>query len=111
MATSPKGGDLGRRTPLSRARADRGSGRRVRPAARSDARVARCELRRRRVLITPAGRRGVVNDAVAILLPCYAALAAAFVSRWCRQRLPEVCEGAFVMRGRRAGAAAPRAAA
>ena len=48
-------------------------------------------------LITPAGVRGVVNDAVAIYFRD-AALAAAFVARWCRQRLPEVAEGAFVLR-------------
>ena len=48
-------------------------------------------------LITPAGLRGVVNDAVAID-SVYAALAAGFVARWCRQRLPEIAEGAFVIR-------------
>src|SRR5689334_6396015 len=48
-------------------------------------------------IITPAGLRGVVNDAVAIYFRD-AALAAGFVARWCRQRLPELTDGAFVMR-------------
>jgi hypothetical protein len=48
-------------------------------------------------LITPAGLRGVVNDAVAIYF-ADAALAAGFVARWCRQRLPEIVEGALVVR-------------
>jgi hypothetical protein len=48
-------------------------------------------------MITPAGLRGVVNHAVAIYFQD-AALAAGFVSRWCRQRLPEIEEGAFVVR-------------
>lgn len=47
--------------------------------------------------MTPAGLRGVVNDAVAIYF-ADAALAAAFVARWCRQRLPEVTDGAFIVR-------------
>src|SRR3954470_260751 len=47
--------------------------------------------------IAPAGLRGVVNDAVAIYFQD-AALAAAFVARWYRQRLPEIEEGAFVVR-------------
>jgi len=46
---------------------------------------------------TPAGLRGVVNDAVAICFR-HAALAAGFVARWCRQRLPEVTDSAFVVR-------------
>ncbi|MGE5268553.1 MAG: hypothetical protein ACM3JG_02650, partial [Thiohalocapsa sp.] len=37
--------------------------------------------------MTPSGRRGVVNDAVAIHL-ADAALAAAFVARWCRAGKP-----------------------
>ncbi len=48
-------------------------------------------------MITPAGLRGVVNDAVAIYF-WDAALAAAFVARWCRQRLPQIADGAFVVR-------------
>jgi hypothetical protein len=47
--------------------------------------------------ITPAGLRGVVNDAVAIYFQD-ATLAAGFVARWCRQRSPETKEGAFVVR-------------
>src|SRR3954454_223721 len=47
--------------------------------------------------ITPAGLRGVVNHAIAIYFPD-ATLAAAFAARWCRQRLPEVADGAFVVR-------------
>jgi len=46
---------------------------------------------------TPAGLRRVVNDAVAVYFQD-AALAAGFVARWCRQRLPEIAEGAFVVR-------------
>jgi hypothetical protein len=46
---------------------------------------------------TPAGLPGVVNHAVAIYFG-NAALAAGFVARWCRQRLPEIAEGAFVVR-------------
>jgi hypothetical protein len=46
---------------------------------------------------TPAGLRGVVNDAVAIYFRD-AALAAGFVARWCRQRAPEIAEGAFAIR-------------
>src|SRR3954451_3382127 len=47
--------------------------------------------------MTPAGLRGIVNDAVAIYFQD-AALAAGFVARWCRQRSPELEEGAFVVR-------------
>jgi hypothetical protein len=56
-------------------------------------------------LMTPAGLRGIVNDAVAIYLMDPAA-AAAFFSRWCRQRLPETADGAFMMRGEDPHAAA-----
>jgi len=48
-------------------------------------------------MITPAGLRGVGNHAIAIYFQD-AALAAGFVARWCRQRLPEIEEGAFVVR-------------
>ena len=48
-------------------------------------------------LMTGAGLRGVVNDAVAVYFQDVA-LAAAFTARWCRQRPPDVVEGAFVMR-------------
>jgi hypothetical protein len=48
--------------------------------------------------ITPAGLQGVVNDAVAIYFPD-AALAAAFVSRWCVGSKVEISEGAFRVRG------------
>src|SRR4051812_6151286 len=48
-------------------------------------------------LMTAAGLRGLVNDAGAIYFPD-AALAAAFVSRWCRQRLPDRADGAFGVR-------------
>src|SRR3954471_6761298 len=47
--------------------------------------------------MTPAGLRGVVTHAVAIYFQD-AALAAGFVARWCRQRLPEIEDGAFVVR-------------
>jgi hypothetical protein len=47
--------------------------------------------------MTPAGLRGVVNDAVAIYF-CDAALAAAFVSRWCAGSKVEIREGAFQVR-------------
>jgi len=47
--------------------------------------------------MTPAGFRRIASSAVAI---CFrdAALAAGFVSRWCRQRSPEIEESAFVVR-------------
>ena len=48
-------------------------------------------------MITPAGLRGVVNDAVAVYFRD-AALAAGFVARWCRQNLPELADGGFVLR-------------
>ena len=47
--------------------------------------------------MTPAGLRGVVNDAVAIYF-VDAASAAAFVSRWCAGSKVEVGDGAFRMR-------------
>src|SRR5438093_10916582 len=47
--------------------------------------------------ITPSGLRGVVNDAVAVYFRD-AALAAAFVARWCRGNLVETIEGAFRVR-------------
>jgi hypothetical protein len=47
--------------------------------------------------MTPAGLRGVVNDAVAIYF-LDAALAAAFVSRWCAGSRVEITEGAFRVR-------------
>jgi hypothetical protein len=48
-------------------------------------------------IIAPSGLRGVVNDAVALYCRDPAA-AAAFVARWCVRPLPEIAEGAFVMR-------------
>ena len=48
--------------------------------------------------MTPAGLRGVINDAVAIYF-LDAALAAAFVSRWCPVSKVAVSEGAFRVRG------------
>jgi hypothetical protein len=47
--------------------------------------------------MTPAGLRGVVNDAVAIYF-LNAALAAAFVSRWCAGSTVEISDGAFQVR-------------
>jgi hypothetical protein len=46
---------------------------------------------------TPAGLRGVVNDAMAIYF-LDATLAAAFVSRWCAGSRVEVSEGMFRVR-------------
>ena len=48
-------------------------------------------------VMTSAGLRGVVNDAVAIYFSD-AALASAFVARWCRHRQTVIAEGAFVIR-------------
>jgi hypothetical protein len=48
-------------------------------------------------MMTPEGLRGVVNDAVAVYF-LDAALASAFVARWRRRRLPDVADGAFVVR-------------
>ena len=47
--------------------------------------------------MTSAGLRGVVNDAVAIYF-LNAALAAAFVSRWCAGSNGEISDGAFQVR-------------
>jgi hypothetical protein len=47
--------------------------------------------------ITPSGLRGIVNDAVAVYF-CDAALAGAFVARWCRAAAAETVEGAFQVR-------------
>ena len=49
-------------------------------------------------VMTPSGRRGVLNDAVSIYFPD-AALAGAFVARWCIGYYKvETAEGAFRMR-------------
>jgi hypothetical protein len=48
--------------------------------------------------MTPAGLRGVVNDAVAIYFPD-ATAAAAFVWRWCAGSHAEVSDGAFRVGG------------
>jgi hypothetical protein len=48
-------------------------------------------------VMTPAGLRGVINDAVAIYF-LDAALAAAFVSRWCAGSKVEITEGALRVR-------------
>lgn len=47
--------------------------------------------------MTSAGLRGVVNDAIAIYF-LNAALAAAFVSRWCAGSNVEISDGAFRVR-------------
>ncbi len=47
--------------------------------------------------MTPAGLRGVVNDAVAIYF-LDATSAAAFVSRWCAGSEVEISKGAFQVR-------------
>jgi hypothetical protein len=47
--------------------------------------------------MTPAGLRGVVNDAVAIYF-LDAALAAAFVARWCAGSKIDISEGMFRVR-------------
>jgi hypothetical protein len=47
--------------------------------------------------MTPAGLRGVVNDAVAIYLPD-TMLAGAFVARWCAGQKPDTVGGAFQFR-------------
>ncbi len=47
--------------------------------------------------MTPSGLRGVVNDAVAVYFGD-AALAGAFVARWCRGGEVEIVEGAFQVR-------------
>jgi hypothetical protein len=47
--------------------------------------------------MTPAGLRGVINDAVAVYF-LDAASAAAFVSRWCAGAKVEVSDGAFQIR-------------
>ena len=66
-------------------------------AAYASHRLARRELRRERVAMTPSGMRGVLNDAVSIYFPD-AALAGAFVARWCIGYKVETAEGAFRMR-------------
>jgi hypothetical protein len=47
--------------------------------------------------MAPSGMRGVLNDAVSIYFPD-AALAAAFVARWCIGYMVETAEGAFRVR-------------
>jgi hypothetical protein len=47
--------------------------------------------------MTPSGLRGVLNDAVAVYF-CDAALAGAFVARWCRGGKIEAVKGAFQIR-------------
>lgn len=47
--------------------------------------------------MAPSSVRGAVNHAVAIYFSD-ASLAAGFVARWSRQRLPEVADGALVIR-------------
>jgi hypothetical protein len=47
--------------------------------------------------MTPAGLRGLINDAVAIYF-LDATLAAAFVTRWCAGSKVEIMEGAFQVR-------------
>ncbi len=47
--------------------------------------------------MTPAGLRGVVNDAVAIYFDDVT-LAAAFVARWCAGSSAEISDGAFRVR-------------
>jgi hypothetical protein len=47
--------------------------------------------------MTPAGLRGVVNDAVAVYF-CDPALAGAFVARWCCRCRVAAVEGAFQVR-------------
>lgn len=57
--------------------------------------------------ITPAGLRGVPNDAIAVYFS-EAPLAGAFVARWCRGERAETVDGAFRIRD---DAQAPRRAA
>ena len=47
--------------------------------------------------MTPSGLRGVLNDAIAVYFSD-AALAGAFVARWCRASRIEAVEGAFQVR-------------
>jgi hypothetical protein len=47
--------------------------------------------------MTPAGLRGIVNDAVAIYFPD-TGLATAFVARWCAGQKPQTEHGAFRFR-------------
>jgi hypothetical protein len=47
--------------------------------------------------MTPAGMRGVINDAVAVYFRD-ATLATAFVARWCLAAEPSIPEGWFKVR-------------
>jgi len=47
--------------------------------------------------ITPAGTRGVLNDALSIYF-ADATLASAFVARWCVGSKPEIADGVFQVR-------------
>jgi hypothetical protein len=47
--------------------------------------------------MTPSGMRGVLNDALSIYFPD-AALASAFVARWCAGYRAEIAEGVFRIR-------------
>jgi len=72
-------------------------------AAYASHRLARRELRRERVAMTPSGMRGVLNDAVSIYFPD-PALAGAFVARWCIGYKVETAEGALKVRKDEPGA-------
>ena len=48
-------------------------------------------------VMTPSGMRGVLNDAVSIYFPD-AALASAFVARWCAEARAETDGGVFRIR-------------
>ena len=47
--------------------------------------------------MTPSGIRGVVNDAVAVHF-ADAAIASAFVARWCRAQRVEIVDGLYRVR-------------
>jgi hypothetical protein len=47
--------------------------------------------------MTPAGARGVVNDAIAVY-PADATIASAFVARWCAGHRAEAVDGLFRVR-------------
>ena len=85
------------RTALPRPHQDLCSASGTRPAAYANHGLARRELRRRRVGYTPSGTRGVLNDALSIYF-ADAALASAFVARWCVGTKVETAAGAFRVR-------------
>src|ERR1700682_5644185 len=92
-----KADDYRGRPVLSAAHQAGDTGRGVRRTPQSHARLARPECRRRWLGDDPSGIRTVVNDAVAVYF-ADAAIASAFVARWCAGHKAETADGLFRVR-------------